>query len=155
MEIYDLLKDTAEALVQDSDLEAWCVAVYGSALEVEIDEDIRDPSTAAPVLRLHSPYKRAHEEQRDVEHGFYMYVLVNTDADRLETQSNLSEYQATEQLMTFLGMVIEIVFNNKPAAAVMAYHLETDTITSFPYFEADVALEFTQHLAIGQNPITI
>jgi hypothetical protein len=57
--------------------------------------------------------------------------------------------------MTFLDKVISAIFTNKPAAAVMEYDLETDTISDFPFFDADIALRFSQELVIGQNPITV
>lgn len=155
MIIYDLIKDTAEALAEDAEIGAWCLAEFGARHEVLIDEDLRDPSSAAPAVRLHSPYKRANQESRQVEHGFFAYVLVNSAPDTVNAHINLSEFAATEKLMTFLYMVISTVFANKPAAAVMEYDLSTDTISSFPYFDAEIGLAFTQPLVIGQNPITI
>ena len=155
MEIYDLMKDIAAAVAVDSDISTWCQATFGDLHEVLMDEDLRDPSSAAPAVRFHSPYKRAHQEQRRVEHGFFIYVLVNSAADTVEAPANLSEFTATEYLMTFLDKVISAIFSNKPAAAVMEYDLTTDTISNFPFFDAELALLFNQPLTIGENPITI
>jgi len=155
MEIYDLLKDSSTAIATDSDITAWCQATFGSAHEVLIDEDLRDPSGDAPAVRLHSPFKRAHQEQRLVDHGFYVYVLINSTPDAVNPESNLAEFAATEYLMTFIDKIIGAIYAAKPAAAVMEFDLSTDTITSFPYFEADLAVVFSQHLVIGQDPITI
>lgn len=155
MEIYDLIKDTAAAIAEDSDIGNWCRAVFGAGPEVLIDEDLRDPSGAAPAVRLHSPYKQAHQERRRVEHGFYVYVLVNSAPDTIEPRLNLAEFAATEYLMTFIGKIITAIYTAKPAEAVMEYDLATDTISAFPYFEADIGLVFSQHLTIGQDPITI
>jgi hypothetical protein len=155
MVIYDLLKDTAEALAEDSEINAWCLATFGARAEILIDEDLRDPSSAAPAVRLHSPYKRAHQEQRSVEHGFFIYVLVNAAADTTDAHINLSEFAATAQLMTFLDMIIDTVYDKKPTAAVMEYELTTDTVSSFPYFDAEIGLQFYQTLFIGQDPLTV
>ena len=155
MQIYDLLKDSADAIAEDTTIQSWCQSIFGNTHTVIIDEDIRNPGNDAPAVRLHSPYKRANQEVREIDHGFYAYIMVNASEDALGPHINIDQFQATQHLMTFITYIISAINTAKPAVAVMEYDLETDTITNFPFFEADLALSFMQPLTIGQNPLTV
>jgi hypothetical protein len=141
----------AEKLAQDGSINDFCLSTYGSRHSVEIDEDIREPQTSAPAIRLHSPYKRASERRDTIESGFYLYLLVNASTDALNPEINLDEYSASEQLMTLLGHVLSCINSNRPADYHWEYELETDTITNYPYFDAEIFLQFTEPWTIGTS----
>jgi hypothetical protein len=155
MKIYDLISSLQTAVAQDSELADMAVNWYGQAHRAFIDQDADNPpgEPDCPNLQFHSPEKRAAEDSRTVIYGFYLDIQVCDEADRMRAQENAFEFSATMRLAEFVERGLAVIRAAKPDDFSMSYEFVTDTITHFPVFTADVFVQFTQALVIGQDPL--
>jgi len=155
MNIYTLINDLVTAVAQDAELSAWTQANYGQKHNVYLDQDERDPpgESDAPDVQFHSPSKSADEENRIVEYGFGLYIVIYDAATETRAEDNVEEFTATGKLTEFINRTLIVIRAAKPTDFVMGYDWMTDTITSFPNFEADVAIGFRERMLIGDDPL--
>jgi len=156
---YELI-DSLKSHIADSDplinrIESWYGA--GSA-HVFVDHDRNAPSgedNYSVMVQLHSPWKAAGEEDRDVLHSFIVSVDMVDSVDVSTGNDNLSEYRATERLIIVAELCIAIIQTHKPTNWAMSFSLKTDTVTNFPIFCAEVEVSLLQHLTIGTDPFAV
>jgi len=155
MNVYTLMDDIVSGVASDATLSASCVIWYGRAPYVYIDHDEDNPPDQddCPDIQFHSPEKKADEENREVHYGLYASVMVNDTTDATRTEDTASEFGATEKLFGMLTRIITTVRASKPAGFVMAYELETDTVSTFPVFVATIYFSFIERVYIGQDPL--
>ena len=155
MNIYTLINDLVTAVAQDSELIAWTQVHYGQKQNVYLDQDERYPpgESDAPDVQFHSPSKSADEENRIVEYGVGVYVVIYDAATETRAEDNVEEFTATGKLAEFINRILTVIRAAKPADFVMGFDWMTDTITSFPNFEADVAIGFRERMLIGMDPL--
>lgn len=156
MKSYDLLDSIVTALATDAQLTTYANNWYGADHQVYIDQDQENPpgeDEGYVLIHLHSPSKNGHEESRTPEHGFYLAVDVQDPADAVRSESNASEFSATKRLDEIVMRIIEVIRATKPGNWAMGYDYETDTITAFPMFTADILITFVNHLTIGEDPL--
>jgi hypothetical protein len=157
MDLDTLLNNARDAVATDSALTAWSNTHYGEDHNVFIDQDIDNPpdETNRINVQIHSPSKRGKEDERTVSYGFGMFITLNDEDLDTGLEDNITEFKATTKLLQFCKLALAAVRTVKPNNSYMAYDMITDTISSFPVFEADVAIEFEQTLVIGEDPLTI
>jgi len=156
MDVYNLMNDLVQAVAADGELRAWCLAKYGQEPKVFIDQDDRlppDGETQAPDVQFHTPSKSADEERRIVDYGFGLFVVIYNATAQNRPESNVSGFSASQDLMTLINRVLTVVRAAKPEYWVMRYSVMPDTISEFPNFVADVSVEFTHRLVIGDDPL--
>lgn len=155
MDLYTLLDNLVTAVAQDATLKAWSQLYYGQDHYVFVDQDERDPpgESDAPCVQFHSPSKSADEENRIVEYGVGVFALISDNTLETGGEDNVEEYTSTGRLVYFANRIITVIRAAKPDDFVMAYGLITDTITGFPNFEADIAVDFRERLVIGDDPL--
>jgi len=155
MDVYTLTNNLFTAVAQDAELIAWCRFHYGQKPNVYLDQDDREPpgESDAPDVQFHSPSKSADEENRIVEYGVGLFIVVNDSSLVTRAESNAEEFTATGKLVEFIGRILAVIRSAKPAGFVMGYDFITDTLTSFPNFEADVAVGFRERMCIGNDPL--
>ena len=155
MKVYTLINNLVTAVAQDATLTAWTQANYGQKHNVYLDQDERDPpgESDAPDVQFHSPAKSADEENRIVEYGFGLYIVIYDAATETRAEDNVEEFTATGKLTEFINRILTVIRAAKPSGFVMGYDWMTDTITSFPNFEADVAVGFRERMLIGDDPL--
>ena len=155
MDIYELMNNLVTAAAQDATLTAWAQSNYGQKHNVFIDQDQRQPpdESKAPDVQFHSPSKSADEENRIVEYGIGLFIVINDAAVEARAEDNVTEFTATQKLVAFISRILEVIRAAKPSGFVMAYDFITDTLTSFPNFEADVAVMFREKMRIGMDPL--
>lgn len=155
MNVYTLVNDLVTAVAQDSELIAWSWLHYGQKPNVYLDQDEREPpgESDAPDVQFHSPSKSADEENRIVEYGVGLFIVVNDASLVTRAESNVEEFTATGKLVEFINRILTVIRAAKPADFIMGYDFITDTLTSFPNFEADVAVGFRERILIGGDPL--
>jgi len=155
MNIYTLINNLVTAVAQDAELSAWTLANYGQKHNVYLDQDERDPpgESDAPDVQFHSPSKSADEENRIVEYGVGVYIVIYDAAVETRAEDNVEEFTATQKLVEFINRILTVIRAAKPVDFVMGFDWMTDTITSFPNFEADVAIGFRERMLIGDDPL--
>lgn len=155
MDIYTLINDLVTAVAQDAELSAWTQVNYGQKHNVYLDQDERYPpgESDAPDVQFHSPSKSADEENRIVEYGIGIYIVIYDAAQETRAEGNVEEFTATGKLAEFINRILTVIRAAKPADFVMGFDWMTDTITSFPNFDADVAIGFRERMLIGDDPL--
>ena len=155
MNIYTLINNLITAVAQDAELTAWTQANYGQKHNVYLDQDERHPpgESDAPDVQFHSPSKSADEENRIVEYGVGVYMVIYDAATETRAEDNVEEFTATGKLTEFINRILTVIRAAKPSDFVMGFDWMTDTITSFPNFEADIAIGFRERMLIGDDPL--
>lgn len=155
MDPHDLINAGIEAMSADANLRAWAQVWYGKDMQIYIDPDAENPpdQDQCPTIQAHSPGKRTNEQSRTVTYNYSLMITVDDASDQVRAEDNVEEFTATGRLTAIIERAIAVIRQAKPDdGMVMGYEYETDTVSFFPVHVADVFLEFTQNLTIGQDP---
>lgn len=148
MNIYTVMNNVKDALAVDSTIVGYADTWFDGEISIFIDPPKDEPigESSNPYIHIHSWFKQAADNQREVIAGFSIDAVIFDSEDKTQAHDNASEIRGTERLNLLVRQINAVIYANKPENSSFAFSWNTDTETLFPLLVAVGDVEFTKRL---------
>lgn len=157
MDLYDFYKTVVDATAQDSNLNAWAVANFGSPMNVHAgmpSDSFPDMDEDTPFLMFSEPSRSCSQNRRTIEYGFGAWLGLSNDTERVGKPDNETHPSGIELVLDGMRLVRLAVIAALPEGVTLDdFEEHADVNAVVDEVHGDMGFAFSQELTIGQDPM--
>jgi len=170
MDMNAIITGLRDGIAVDETIKSWCLAAYSKVHTVWVGIDARDlpPAEAFPIISIYPLARKSGNGQETIIHhvGISVGVFDETkavgpyvppggaDPDDETAPATITEYagiQNVESLRKLAADAVVAVLEETLHLSVSGLEVTCESIDTFPYFLADMAISADQYLSQGDD----
>lgn len=154
---YALALTIAQAVAQDSALQAWATATFGKPMTVYLglpSAEFPDMERDAPFVAFGDPSRRSAQDRRAIEYGLDAWMGLQCAEYEPAVIDNYIEPAGMQHIFDGLALLLWAVKSAVPGnISISGAEILTDTLSAHDWVEGHLLLDFTEPVIIGQDPL--
>lgn len=157
MDISTLIDTIKTALANDAAVDNWANLTYGQTHTTYVNIDIRNPpgEDDCPYIVFYPTSKTMGSKSARKQHRFDVICCIHDSESETNPESNIVEYKGVVRIWEFRKLVEDALDGMSIGNALIdLVEVEYDTMDSFPFMIAAVAVDIGEEHLIGANPLS-